>query len=215
VTARRPGVWMVGEDSSSRPITELLLRWRQGDGEALGELVPLVYDELCRLARREMRAERRDHTLQPTALVHEAYARLVDLRLPWQDRAHFFSMAVRQMRRVLVDHARERAAAKRGGGAVKLTLSEAGGEAAVPPCDVTELDAALCRLERPAQGRLERVGRGSGCRLEATAPEEISDAAQVAVVTWPSQLGISVFPWLVALATEPLAWLGRLSVLKD
>lgn len=138
---------MVGEDSSSRPITELLLRWRQGDGEALGELVPLVYDELCRLARREMRAERRDHTLQPTALVHEAYARLVDLRLPWQDRAHFFAMAVRQMRRVLVDHARERAAAKRGGGVVKLALSEAGGEAVAPPCDVTELDAALCRLE--------------------------------------------------------------------
>jgi RNA polymerase sigma factor (TIGR02999 family) len=141
-------------DVSERPVTRLLLRWREGDEDALEELMPLVYDELRRLARLQMRAERSDHTLQPTALVHEAFARLVDLKLDWQDRAHFLCMAARLMRRVLVDYARAHRAAKRGYGGVKVSLHE--GYAAVEPCyDLLALDAALERLReqdaRPSQ----------------------------------------------------------------
>lgn len=110
--------------NSPKTITRLLLQWREGDTEALETLVPLVYDELRRLARLRMRDQGVGHTLQPTALVHEAYARMVDLKLEWQDRAHFLCMAARTMRRVLVDHARERRAAKRGGGALQVSLHD-------------------------------------------------------------------------------------------
>jgi RNA polymerase sigma factor (TIGR02999 family) len=144
----RPG------DTVENQVTRLLLRWRGGDQEALEELMPLVYDELRRLARLRMRAERRDHTLQPTALVHEAFARLVDLKLNWQDRAHFLCMAARLMRRVLVDHARAHRAAKRGHGAIKVSLHES--DAVVEPAyDLEGLDEALQRLRnqeaRPSQ----------------------------------------------------------------
>src|SRR5262244_411936 len=99
-------------------ITQLLLAWSEGDETAQEKLVPLVYDELRRLAKRYMARERVDHTLQPTALINEAYLRLIDLRrVRWQDRAHFFAMAARVMRRVLVDAARSRRYQKRGGGA--------------------------------------------------------------------------------------------------
>jgi len=136
-----------------RTITRLLRRWHGGDEQALEQLVPLVYEDLRRLARLKMRAERREHTLQPTALVHEAYGRLVGLELSWQDRTHFLSMAARVMRRVLVEHARARRAEKRGGAAVRVSIGEADG--AVRPFDVVELDEALERLhdheERPAR----------------------------------------------------------------
>jgi DNA-directed RNA polymerase specialized sigma24 family protein len=104
----------------SRPhVTELLLAWGRGDRFALDELVPIVHQELRRLARLQMRGERNNHTLQTTALVNEAFIRLVDLRhIRWQDRAHFLSLSARLMRRVLVDHARSRNYQKRGGGAV-------------------------------------------------------------------------------------------------
>ena len=101
-----------GPESS---VTELLHQWRRGDEEALDRLTPLVYDELRRLARIQMRAERPDHTLQPTALAHEAYLRLADAKLSLRDRNHFLSVAAGVMRRVLVDHARARDTAKRGG----------------------------------------------------------------------------------------------------
>lgn len=107
-------------------VTGLLHAWRQGDPAAFDRLVPLVYDELRRRARHYLRAERPNHTLQPTALVHEVYARLIGTsRVDWQNRAHFFALAARQMRQILVDSARARRYQKRGGGAVHVAFDEA------------------------------------------------------------------------------------------
>ncbi len=118
-----------GTASPARPspseVTGLLIAWGQGDESALERLMPLVHDELRRLARRQMQNERPGHTLQTSALVNEAYLRLIDLsRVRWQDRSHFFAMSARLMRRILVDHARARRSLKRGGGARKVTLDE-------------------------------------------------------------------------------------------
>jgi RNA polymerase sigma-70 factor, ECF subfamily len=111
--------------SSSQQVTDLLLAWRGGDQSALARLMPVVHEELRRLARRQMRAERQGHTLQTTALVNEAYMRLVDLaRVRWQDRAHFFAMSARLMRRILVDYARSRHYQKRGGGVTNVVLED-------------------------------------------------------------------------------------------
>ena len=107
-------------------LTTLLRAWSRGDQGAFEQLTPLVYDELRRRARHYLRAERPDHTLRPTALVHEVYLRLVDLdQVNWQDRAHFFALAARQMRRILVDSARARKYQKHGGGAVNVTFDDA------------------------------------------------------------------------------------------
>ncbi len=132
--------------SSPAPVTRLLLDWRSGDQAALDQLVPLVYDELRALAGKRLGRERPDHTLQPTALVHEAYARLVDADVAWQDRAHFVAVAARTMRRILVDHARARMRQKRGGGARAVTMEE--GLVAVPetPEALVALDAAMEQL---------------------------------------------------------------------
>ena len=128
-------------------VTELLRAWGQGDTQALDDLLPLVEAELRRLARGYMARERRDHTLQTTALVNEAFVRLVDARrLPWQDRAHFLGIAARLMRRVLVDHARSRGYRKRGGGAQRVVLDEAVAVTPAPDLDVLTLDRALARL---------------------------------------------------------------------
>jgi RNA polymerase sigma factor (TIGR02999 family) len=132
--------------SSSGTVTLALHAWRDGDEQALDRLVPLVYDELRQLARRELRRERAGHGLQPTELVHDAYQRLVDLELSWQGRVHFYRMAARTMRRVLVDQARARRAEKRGGGAVLVTLDEARMGQAEPASDVLDLAEALERL---------------------------------------------------------------------
>ena len=106
-------------------VTELLVAWNHGDEGALETLTPLVYDELRRIARRSLAAERAGNTLQPTALVHEAFIRLVDIRrVQWQDRAHFFAVSARLMRRILVDFARTRSAGKRGGHARPISLEE-------------------------------------------------------------------------------------------
>ena len=111
-------------NSDSGP-TELLRAWSQGDGSALDRLVPLVYEELHRLARRYMRQERPDHTLQATSLVNEAYLRLIDVnRVEWRDRAHFLAVAAQMMRRILVEFARHRHRQKRGGGAVRVNLDD-------------------------------------------------------------------------------------------
>ena len=110
---------------ASPDVTTLLSAWRRGDEAALGQLLPLVHDELHRRARHYMRQERPDHTLRPTALVNEAYLRLVDVqRVDWKDRAHFLAMAARQMRRVLVDAGRRRRFQKRGGGVPNVTFEE-------------------------------------------------------------------------------------------
>ena len=112
-------------DRSPRP-TDLLLAWGRGETSAFDQLVPLVHDELRQLARRYMTHERRDHTLQVSALVNEAYLRLIDLKkMQWQNRAHFFAISARVMRRILVDFARAKRSEKRGGGAPRVTLDEA------------------------------------------------------------------------------------------
>src|SRR5574341_1163168 len=107
-------------------ITQMLLRWSDGDQAALDQLLPLVYDELRRLATSFLRRQPFHHTLQPTALVHEAYLRMVDQqRVSWENRAQFFGLAATLMRRILVDHTRQQMAAKRGGGETRVSLSEA------------------------------------------------------------------------------------------
>jgi RNA polymerase sigma-70 factor, ECF subfamily len=127
-------------------VTELLLGCRNGDERALDSLIPLVYEELRRLAGRHLDRERSGHTLQPTALVHEAYARLVDADIPYQDRTHFFAVASSTMRRVLVDHARSRSAVRRGGGAPHVTLDDRVHSEASDPTEILALDAALTKL---------------------------------------------------------------------
>jgi len=110
--------------SKAANITQLLNQWSGGDDKAGEQLTPIVYDELRRLAMRIFSGERRGHTLQPTALVHEAYLKLIDADVTWQDRAHFYSLAARMMRRLLVNHANARGAEKRGGEALRVTLVE-------------------------------------------------------------------------------------------
>lgn len=129
-------------DPAPKTVTQLLLQWRAGDEQALNQLLPLVYDELRRLAGRYMQSERSDHTLQPTALVHEAYLGLIDIQVSWQDRSHFFAVAARLMRRLLADHAKARRRDKRGGG-LKVTLKEEMLPSPEPAIDVFALDEAL------------------------------------------------------------------------
>lgn len=105
-------------------ITGLLTRWRDGDAAAYEELTPMVYEELRRMARAAFRGERSGHTLQPTALVHEAFGRLAGIEIDWQDRSHFYALCARMMRRILTDHAKTKAAEKRGGPLLRVTLSD-------------------------------------------------------------------------------------------
>lgn len=134
-------------NSSPHDVTGLLLSWSDGDRDAPARLMPLVYNELRRLARDHLRRERPDHTLQPTALVNEVYLRLVDQRrVSWQTRAQFFGLAAQLMRHVLVDHARTRAAAKRGGLVHKLSLDEACMAPEEVAAELVALDEALVRL---------------------------------------------------------------------
>lgn len=136
-------------------ITELLAEWREGNQSALDELYPLVYDELHRLARRYMSRERKDHTLQTTALINEAYVRLVDQKnVNWANRSHFFAISAQIMRRILIDHARRHGYAKRGGGAQQVSLEEV---AAVIPKQGRE----LLRLDEALKSLAERDPRRS------------------------------------------------------
>jgi RNA polymerase sigma factor (TIGR02999 family) len=138
-------------DPSDPSVTALLQAWRNGDPDALGRIMPQVYGELRRLAARQMQGEHADHTLQATALVHEAYARLVDADVPWTDRGHFFSVAAQAMRRILVDHARAREAQRRGGNPLRLTLNEDvlgdAGKVETSPEEFLLLEEALQGLE--------------------------------------------------------------------
>jgi RNA polymerase sigma factor (TIGR02999 family) len=134
---------------TSDDVTHLLARWKDGDDAALQQLVPIVHDELRRLARRQMARERPNHSLQPTALVNEAYLRLVNVKqMHWQNRAHFLAMAARLMRRILVDVARSHGYQKRGGGANQVTFTESLGVAEGRPTDVVALSDALEALAR-------------------------------------------------------------------
>src|SRR4030095_6272253 len=135
--------------NQSPDVTALLLAWRAGDEDALGRIVPLVQEELRQIARRCLRNERADHRLQATALVNEAYLRLIDARrVNWQNRTHFLAMSARLMRRVLVDYARTKGADKRGGDVVRVSLSEATDRAEDIGEDVIALNDALERLEK-------------------------------------------------------------------
>jgi RNA polymerase sigma factor (TIGR02999 family) len=138
-------------------VTDLLLSWRQGDAAALDRLIPLVYGELRRMARRHLRGESPGHALQPTALVHEVYLRLVDVkRMTLTSRAHFFGVAATLMRQIVVDYARRQRADKRGGGVTVLGLDEASPRVETPSVDVLALDEALDALEA-IDGRQCRV----------------------------------------------------------
>lgn len=148
---------------------------------AIEELVPLVYDELHRLAAAYMRDERGSHTLQPTALAHEAYLKLVDeSEAGWRGRAHFFAAAARAMRQILVDHARARGAAKRGGGRERITLADAAGGPATAPLDLLALDEALADLARLSDRRARLVEMRFFAGLTN---EEAAEALGVATAT--------------------------------
>lgn len=140
----------------SEPVSEMLDKWRSGDAAALGALLPLVYDELRRIARRHLKSERPGHTLQCTALVHEAFLRLSGQGSPQiENRAHFFAIAARVMRQVLVDHAREKRAAKRSGG-TRITLDEFSLTPERPELDVIALNDALVELTQLDERGVER-----------------------------------------------------------
>ncbi len=127
-------------------VTQLLRDWRSGQADALDRLTPLVYDELKRLADRFMKRERPGHTLQATAIVHEAYERLTAMDVPWVDRKHFFSIAARLMRRILVDHAKQRSTDKRAGSVTLFEIQEHDAEAADIGFGIVEIDQALSQL---------------------------------------------------------------------
>ena len=153
-------------------VTGLLQQWRGGDEAALQQLIPLVQEELHRIAARCMRGERAGHSLQATALVNEAYVRLVDAQqVNWQDRTHFLAIAARLMRRVLVDHARARLYEKRGGGAKKVTLVEGLGGSDERPYDLVALDEALETLGKinARRSRVVEMRFFGGLTVEETA----------------------------------------------
>ncbi len=159
---------------SQKSVTQLLVSWNQGERHALDELLPVVYAELRSLAENYLRRERINHTLQPTALVHEAYLRLVDQReVNWQNRAQFFGVAAQMMRRILVNHARERHASKRGGKAAdyKLSLDEAVSYFAERDVELVKLDDALRALETldAQQSRIVELRFFGGLTIEEAA----------------------------------------------
>ncbi|HKC54894.1 MAG TPA: sigma-70 family RNA polymerase sigma factor, partial [Vicinamibacterales bacterium] len=163
---------MPDEAAPPPEVTQLLIDWSNGDERALQQLIPLVHEELRRVARRHMAHERAQHTLQATALVNEAYVRLVDIRqVRWQNRAHFFAMSARLMRRILVDFARSRRYQKRGGAAQKVTLDEALVVSPEPGADLVALDEALTALAAvdPRKAQVVEMRFFGGLSVEETA----------------------------------------------
>lgn len=180
-------------------ITQLLLKWRNGDSRALDELMPLVYEELHRIAGHYMAAERPGHTLQTTALINEAYLRLIDYKnTRWQDRAHFFAVAAQAMRRILVEHARARHAAKRGGGISEAPLEEATLQAQEQAAELIALDVALTALADidPRKSQVVEMRYFGGLTVEETA--EILGVSPVTVMRdWSTAKA-----WLLRAMTE-------------
>jgi RNA polymerase sigma factor (TIGR02999 family) len=165
----------------SQEVTVLLAKWGQGDREALDALTPLVYNELRKLAKSYLRRERVGHTLEGTALVHEAYLRLIDQReVEWRNRNHFFALAAELIRRILVDHARARIAAKRGGNNIKLSLDEAMTPIDEKDLDLLALNDALDTLARTdaQQSRIVELRYFAGLTIEETA-----DVLQISTAT--------------------------------
>jgi RNA polymerase sigma factor (TIGR02999 family) len=157
---------------SPNEITQLLVAWSNGDQQALERLTPLVQAELHSLARRYMSKESPGHTLQPTALVNEAYLRLIDWKhVHWQDRAHFFGVSAQLMRRILVDYARSRKSQKRGAGAIQVSLNEALVISKERTADIVELDEALNRLAAidPRKSQIIELRFFGGLSVEETA----------------------------------------------
>ncbi len=167
--------------ASPPEVTRLLVELTDGNRAVLDELLPLIYDELRRLASGYLRRERSDHTLQATALVHEAYMRMVDQsRVRWQNRAHFFGVAAQMMRRILVDHARRHAAEKRGSGGEKVMLDAISELSVAPDKDMVALDDALTRLAEfdPQQARVVEMKYFGGLTVE-----EIAEVINVSPAT--------------------------------
>jgi RNA polymerase sigma factor (TIGR02999 family) len=166
---------MAENPAHGQDVTELLHRWKGGERGALDRLTSLVYDELHRIASRALSRERADHTLQSTALVHEAFVRLVDqTRVEWQSRAHFFGLAAQLMRRILVDHARRTSRRKRGGDAINVALEVVGDVAdreGMDLADTLTIDEALRKLEAldPVQGHIVELRFFGGLTIEETA----------------------------------------------
>jgi len=152
-------------------VTRLLGELGRGQKDAMNQLLPLVYDELHRLARSYFRRERGEHTLQPTALVHEAYLRLVDQKSPMDSRGHFLAVAATQMRRILLDYARKHKAARRGGGGQQVLLEDTMAIVAQRPVDMIALDGALRKLGEldPSQSQLVELRYFGGLSVEETA----------------------------------------------
>lgn len=158
--------------TSTSSVTQLLQDWRSGQSDALERLTPLVYDELHKLARKYMKSERPGHTLQATAIVHEAYVRLIDMDVPWEDRAHFFAVAARLMRRILVDYAKQRRAGKRGAGSLTVfRLEDHDVSSNEPGYDILEIDDALTKLSAVNErlARMIEVHYFAGMNSEETA----------------------------------------------
>jgi RNA polymerase sigma-70 factor (ECF subfamily) len=167
--------------SDTHDVTLLLAKWTKGNQQAIDELTPLVFNELRQLAAGYLRKERQGHTLQPTALVHEAYLRLVDQSKPrWQSRSHFFGVAARLMRQILVDHARRRQAHKRAGSKVKVSLDEALSFQREKSRDLVALDSSLNALEKldPRKCKAVELRYFGGLSME-----EIAEALHVSPVT--------------------------------
>ena len=168
------------QEESNHDVSELLIAWSGGDGDALDRLTPIVYHELRRLARHYMQQERAGHTLQSTALVHEAYTRLVDYkRMQWQSRAHFFAVAAQLMRRILVEHARRRQKVKRGAGLRHLTLDESVLVDVHDP-ELVALDDALTELEKLDRRKVQVVEMRYFGGLSV---EETAEVLKVSTVT--------------------------------
>ena len=157
---------------TSQNVTQLLIGWSNGDREALDALLPVVYEELRKQAANYLRRERVGHTLQTTALIHEAYLKLVDQKnVHWQNRAHFFGIAAQLMRRILVDHARAKNRAKRGGSNIRVSFNEANVLAPSQNIDIVALDEALERLSEidEQQSRIVELRFFSGLTVDETA----------------------------------------------
>ncbi len=173
---------------SDQDVTKLLIQWSKGDSDALDALVPLVYDELRRLAQLYLSHERPGHTLSSTALVHEAYLRMVQQKdVTWQNRAHFFGVAARMMRRILVDHARRHGYAKRGGGAMTLSLDETIAAAPEREINLVALDDALDTLAKldERQSRMVELRFFGGLSIEETS-EVLGVSAPTVKREWAS-----------------------------
>ena len=172
--------------TQAHEVTQALRELTDGRESAPDKLMPLVYDELRKLAHAYLQEERSDHTLQATGLVHEAYIRLVDWKnVSWQNRAHFFALAAQVMRHILVDHARAKSAEKRGGQLTKLSLDEAVSFAQQKEVDLIELDDALQELARldPVQGRIVELRFFGGLTVEETA-EALRVSADTVKYEW-------------------------------